>query len=315
MLGSVSSYLGPVRDALPAPVKARLYSQMLIGRRYLPPPLLRWYYGYSGTMGLVSYPKCGRTWLRVMVGRALAETYGLDDISPLDWQQLSQAVEELPPLFVDHEDNPHRKAPRELEHNKGKFKRSRIILLVRDPRDVIVSLYHHEAYRHATYKDGISRFIRREKGGIDSLIAYYNIWARNRRVPEDFLLVHYEDLHADAGRELRRVLGFLGLTDIDGDLIDRAVAYGAFDNMRQMETRNQWPDKTLRVLSSDRPEALKTREGRVNGYARYLEAPDIEYLNARIARDLSPRYRYTQTVQQAPLPTQYLAAAGSCRGS
>lgn len=291
-----SNYVKRIGNHLPHSAKVRAYSLLLRSRRYLPPPLLRWYHGYSGQAGLVSYPKCGRTWLRVMVGQVLVERYGLDDISPLDWQRLGEATDALPDLFVDHEDNPHQRAPRELERNKAKFKHSRIIFLVRDPRDVVVSLYHHEAYRNATYKDNISSFIRREKGGIDALIAYYNIWAINHQVPEAFLLVHYEDLHADPHAELRRILRFLALDGIDDDLINRAVAYGSFDNMRQMETQNRWQEDTLRILESGRQEAMKTREGRVNNFAQYLNTADIAYLNRKIADHLSPYYRYTQAL-------------------
>jgi hypothetical protein len=52
-------------DRLPAETRTAVRSR-------LPRRFLRWYAHQKADVYLVSYPKCGRTWLRLMIGRAIA---------------------------------------------------------------------------------------------------------------------------------------------------------------------------------------------------------------------------------------------------
>ena len=73
-------------------------------------------------------------------------------------------------------------------------------------------------------------------GSLETILAYYNIWAKERDVPKDFLTIRYEDLHADPTGELEKALRFLGV-EVAEPHIKEAVAFAAFDNMREMEKR------------------------------------------------------------------------------
>ena len=91
----------------------------------------------------MSFPKCGRTWLRVLVGRALQVHYGLpDDTDVTELAHLAELDPRVPSVLVTHDDDAQWKAPADVERDKGGYRHRRVILLVRDPRDVIVSLYH-----------------------------------------------------------------------------------------------------------------------------------------------------------------------------
>ena len=49
---------------------------------------------------IVSYPKCGRTWLRVLVGKALCEQFGFEEKRLFKTLALSRAAKILPTKFV-----------------------------------------------------------------------------------------------------------------------------------------------------------------------------------------------------------------------
>src|SRR5262245_55186961 len=49
---------------------------------------------------IVSFPKCGRTWLRVMVGKALCDRYGLDESVMLDEFKVTEAAGIIPTLYT-----------------------------------------------------------------------------------------------------------------------------------------------------------------------------------------------------------------------
>lgn len=93
-------------------------------------------------VSLVSFPKSGRTWLRVLIGKALCEQAGLDDQQIFDKDKLAEATG-LPKINYTHEDsgNSGRQHYQELETDKSKYKQRKVIMLMRDPRDVLVSYY------------------------------------------------------------------------------------------------------------------------------------------------------------------------------
>ncbi|HEY3247587.1 MAG TPA: sulfotransferase domain-containing protein, partial [bacterium] len=126
----------------------------------------------------------------------------------------------------------------------------------------------------------------------DTVLRYYAIWAANRDVVKDFLLVRYEDMRQDTRRELRRVLDFLGLPGVAEAVVAEAVEFASFENMRKMETEDRFQSRKLRAADAREAESFKTRRGKVGGYADYLAPDDVEYLNRRMAEILPDFYGY-----------------------
>jgi len=245
---------------------------------------------------LLSYPKCGRTWLRTMLAEALARQTGVDlplaERVELNWVGRRPGADHLPRLAVKHDDNPQFKTPDELVADKDEYRDSRVIFLVRDVRDLVVSVYFQMTRRRKMYDGAIGDFLCCPRGSVDTIIRYYNIWADQRGVPRDFLLVRYEDLHADAERELRRVMGFLGVQSIDEQAVRDAVAFSRFDNMKAMSEKSEGDAGRLAAADPNDPESRKIRKGRVGGFAEYLSDEQIDWLNRRIADELSPHFGY-----------------------
>lgn len=245
---------------------------------------------------VLSFPKTGRTWLRLLLGKAIALHHGLDDAEVMELDKLAQAIDGLPRIRFKHDDNPHFKAASELVTAKTEYRDRKVVFLVRDIRDTLVSAYFQMTKREDSYRfEGeLADFMASKRGSVDTMIRFYNIWADQQHVPKDFLLVRYEDLHADAGKELKRVLDFIGETGVSDETIAEAVAFSRFDNMRKMEQRDALGSGRLKPGNAADPESFKTRKGKVGGYVEYLTPEQVMQLNNRLRDELSPMYGYNE---------------------
>ncbi len=239
---------------------------------------------------VISYPKSGRTWLRVLVGKALCLQYGLDRRYLLDTLDLTGAAGVLrTELHHDHSELRDDLDYEALPEDKHAYRGRKVIFLARDPRDVLVSSYF-EATRRAFLFDGkpiafrgsVADFVRSPVLGARKVAAFYDIWARNRAVPSDFLLVRYERLRTAPADVLRQVLRFIG-AEADHEHVAEAVAYGGFGHMRGLERANAFEDPRLQPGDLRDPQSYKVRRGLVGGYVDYLSRKDIAYIDRELA--------------------------------
>lgn len=245
---------------------------------------------HVGNTILISYPKAGRTWVRVILAE-LSKLLGGDPTK-----------KEL--IYYQHSGSEtrgkirNRTRPKfnEMDINAQRWKGRNLILLSRDPRDVVVSLYFHAIKREDTNLwSSISDFIRDDSWGVRSIITFYNKWYESRNVANKIMLLRYEDLHKDCEAEIRRVTEFCDL-DIDDNIISKACQFGSFDNMRKIEVAG----KEKSILSNSGaltpgnirdPESFKVRKGKVGGFREYLSDDDITYVDHEITH-LASWYGY-----------------------
>jgi hypothetical protein len=191
------------------------------------------------------------------------------------------------------------KTPAELSASKSEYKGKKVIFLVRDVRDVAVSYYFELTRRHnvnqhyPSYEGDLSSFLHHDQGSVDTIIHYYNLWEKNRNIPTAFLLIRYEDMVENANQELRKVLDFLGLPEVQAETIHQAVEFACFDNMHKLEESGELDSFRLQPGDKQDPESYKTRRGKVQGFVDYLSEEDIEYLNQKIKLQLSDYYGYS----------------------
>jgi hypothetical protein len=238
---------------------------------------------------IVSYPKSGRTWMRMMLGYVLCEKYNLDKSEILNTQYLTKAAS-LPKIGFTHAgtgfsvERPPLPVDKLTEEFVVPYAKSRVIFLIRDPRDVLVSSYFHATRRDHTYNAGLDSFIRTDTFGIEKVLKFYNIWYRWRWYPKQFELIRYEDIHDDPVGVISRAMQFIGL-DYSDNLIRAATEYAHIDNMRDLEKQKTFDNRALIAGDIDDPESYKARRGVVGGYAEYLSDEDIQYLNRRISSE------------------------------
>jgi hypothetical protein len=235
---------------------------------------------------VVSHPKSGRTWVRLLLRRALAVRYGGAEVDPF-----GRLPAGAPKVRFTH-DRPYRTARAE-SNERSRYRGKRIVFLARDPRDIVVSSYYSRTKRsqpREAYTGDLETLIDSERG-FDRILDFLNVWARNQHVPAAFLLVRYEDLHADTGRELRRILDFIGVQEVDDAIVDDAVDFASFDNLRKIEEAGEPRPWLVPGIPGDET-SYKTRRGKVGGYVDEIAPAHIALLTDKMRSRLDPTFGY-----------------------
>ncbi|OYX66188.1 MAG: hypothetical protein B7Y88_04635 [Sphingomonadales bacterium 32-64-17] len=258
---------------------------------------------------VLSYPKSGRTWFRTMFGSMACAQFGLKVDNPMELQHFWKLSPGIPNIGFTHDDYPNLKFGRDVEWNKSFYRRKKVLLLTRDPRDVLVSYYFDAKNRMKVIDCDISTYLRCEKGSIDAIVAFYNAWAQARSVPRDFLWITYEDMQSDPRKVIRDSAKFFGLPDPSAELVDEIVEKGSFRNMRKAELQDSFKHERLRPADPNNPESFKVRRGKVGGYVDYLTAEDIAFVDDYIDRNLDPFFaRYYSENWSAQSASEQAAA-------
>jgi hypothetical protein len=168
-----------------------------------------------------------------------------------------------------------------------------VLFLVRDPRDVIVSKFYSLKFREKKYDRSLGEFLRERVGSLATITAYYNIWLKESKAHPAFLLVRYEDLHADPAKQLADIMQFVDSSDVDGHAIQTAVEFGRFSNMRQIEDEGKADHGLLRPTKFGDYRTYKTRKGIIGDHANEFAAVDAEYVNEYLKRNLNPSLGYS----------------------
>ncbi len=194
----------------------------------------------SSDIFLVGHPKSGNTWLAIMLGSIIEKNFGknitlgnVKEIIPY-----FHANDKKISFYADLPD------PR-IFRNEGPVYPElypKTIYLVRDPRSVYVSYYHHCV--HVTNKlqwkieDFVDEMIA--NGHIIGMEPWLVRWDRQisqwikRSKNQPVMIVKYEEMIKDRRKVLEEVLTFAKITYNEKD-IDVAVKRGSFSGMRKEE--------------------------------------------------------------------------------
>jgi hypothetical protein len=173
------------------------------------------------------------------------------------------------------------------------FQDKDIVLLIRDPRDAIVSYYFHltKRSRPRLYQgNSIQAFIRDDTFGIRKLLGFYQSWYRFRHVPKSLTVIKYEDLYLEPKPALRRALAAMHFPVPNSAILERALAWGSFENMQELEKTRYYNNEALHPRNLQEPDSFKVREGKIGGHKAHLPPEDLEYLDKTIAEMGFPLY-------------------------
>src|SRR6266480_1999424 len=253
----------------------------------------------GGTAIIVSIPKSGRTWLRAFVCAYFCKRFGLEfTLRPERYRQ-----PDIPRLIFSHDLFEHRTKGDLWDRLRGKYlvprrelSRATIILLARDPRACIVSLYLQLTRRDPNAplklrKKSVSEMLRDRRFGVRAIIDAMNDWINEFSGRDNFTLVRYEALRASPDEHFRDLLAVLGEAEPDGTIFQDALEFSRFDNMQKLEAAGAFDSNILHPGDVRDPESFKVRRGKVGGYREYLSLEDQKYAADALMK-LDPRFGY-----------------------
>jgi hypothetical protein len=189
---------------------------------------------YPDDTFLVSYPKSGNTWARFLLANLI---YSQEEVS------FSNLESRIPDVYKVNQ-NELRRVPRPRilkSHEYFDPRYKKVVYIVRDPRDVVISYYHFHL-KKGIIPDGypLDQYVTRYvAGNVDAYGSWReNVasWLATRYGTGNFLLLRYEDMLEQTGHELARLATFLGI-ERSAEEISKAVSRSSADRMRKLERK------------------------------------------------------------------------------
>ncbi|MBU0724708.1 MAG: sulfotransferase domain-containing protein [Alphaproteobacteria bacterium] len=274
---------------------------------------------------LASYPKSGNTWLRLLIAN-----YLFADAEPLAINRID--LNSPYPIMKDFLEDESLVDPDYLNLDEANLLRARVmedfvrrcgtvncikvhdkrdvcvdgtpllgrgdvwsaLYIVRDPRDVAVSLAFHN---NITFDGAIARLNNRA-----NTIGGWRRKDRNRHVPQRVgdwsahvaswidqsdISVHvlrYEDLRADPAEAFAAAVAFVGW-EVQSDRVERAVRFADFSELQRQETQSGFFERPSNSA------APFFRSGRVGGWTEVLTAAQVDAITVA-HRPMMERFGY-----------------------
>jgi hypothetical protein len=247
---------------------------------------------------VLSRAKSGRTWLRAMLSRLYQQHYALDEAQLIEFDNFHRQNREIPKIYFTHGHYLHERF--ETPAWKREFGAKKLLFLVRNPCDVVVSEYFQSTRRAAQHKvelHGVDKqqsmfeFVMRGPVGLTTIIDYLNHWAPTVSSYDNALVVRYEDVRSQPVRLLSSIVDFLG-APFSKEEVEAAVEFAAFENLKELERKNFFKNSRLTPGDPSDPDSFKVRRGVVGGYRDYFDEGEIAEMEGLVEERLSPIYGY-----------------------
>ncbi len=221
---------------------------------------------------IVSYPKSGTTWLAFLVANVIKGDADLvvnlrssvDYVSDVNRLYVKRRGM-LQNTRVDYGKMPRPRFFKAHAHYDAEL--PKVVYVLRDPRDVMVSYWHYDRLINAGRAPSLAAFVARDDHWPCRWDAHVTGWLLEGQHP-CMLVIRYEEMHQDAREVLRRVLDFAAVPYTSSE-IERAVAASRFETMRSLEEQDGAAEEVAD------PKERFVRRGRVGGWRDELD-PEIQ---------------------------------------
>lgn len=217
---------------------------------------------------LVSFPKAGSTWVRyflceILCQRSVHENSSMDVTNQLMPEFAHSSLflpwgfEECPRIIKTHQ-----------KHNFI-FGKKAAVLIIRDPRDIVVSYYHYAAgSKDYNFEGSVSDMLRHPKMGAEACLSHYASW-------ENFaqLILKYEDIKAATLEQFSKLLDFYGIERSESE-IQQAIEASDFSAMKKAQAKSQ----TLKAEFKEGHQFV--RSGKSAQWKELFSPKDIAYYDA-----------------------------------
>lgn len=210
---------------------------------------------------IVTYPRSGTTWLRFIFANLIKDIR--DDLKHYDkvnFKNIDQIVPALSLLRKEAGFNyDELGSPRVLTtHISQRIDLPKVVYLVRDCRDVLISFYYYLKKINA-FKGTLYDFINndREKEQISWWHDHLNSWVFKNSNLNNLYLLKYENLLFDTHKEIKELTEFINI-QVTSKQIDYALNESSFKNMQKIENTSGL-NETLEKGDSNIPFVRKGR--------------------------------------------------------
>jgi hypothetical protein len=143
----------------------------------------------------------------------------------------------------------------------------RVVYILRDPRDIMVSYYHMQKAQLAQpFAGNFTRFIRHPRWGLRACVQHYLSW-----LPHTTHFIRYEAMKEDGVAEFQRMLAALRVP-VDNELLQLAVDNSSFDKMRAVEDEKGTP-----FAERSSSQYRHIRKGKTKQWPDYFSEEDIGF--------------------------------------
>jgi hypothetical protein len=252
-------------------------------------------------IAFVSFSKSGRTWVTAMLSRLYHYRYGTDPSELISRKHFGRRYPELPRwAFISETFDSLGLDEASLV---ATFQPKKLILLTRDPRDIVASYYLQLTRRASGVTVAQSgapedlsawslyEFARNEQLGLPRIIDWMNQWEQRLAGLPGHLATSYEALRKDPGSVLQKLADFVGLECNASEIAD-TLRFTEFDNMKLLEQDGYFRSDKLQPLNADDPDSYKVRRGLVGGYKLDFSEDEQHALDSILAERLSRAYGY-----------------------
>ena len=225
---------------------------------------------------VVSYPRSGNTWTRFLIANLVyphrdVTFANIEQLIPDTSSQSNRALKRTP-------------SPRIIKtHQYFDHRYPKVIYIVRDPRDVVLSYYDFQR-KYRQIEDGypleqyVDEFVHGRINSRDWGTWGENVasWMATRSGSDKFLLLRYEDMVSNPASELSRVANFLGATAGD-DRLQQVVERCSAARMRELEQRQSQEWVATKNRRQDIPFVRIAKSG---GWKTMLPAASVQAIES-----------------------------------
>jgi hypothetical protein len=180
---------------------------------------------------VAGYPKSGNTWMQNLIAGVV---YSLDP----EYLSDAKILDLVPDVHSCRNYRRHQTPMYFKTHHLPRPEYRRVIYLLRDGRDVMVSYYHHLRALNGDAVD-FAEIVRTGRHLIPSKWHdHVNAW-RSNPFGAEILTVRYEDLLEEPVSQLRRVCDFAGI-ERSAELLEMVSRKSSFTKMREKEEKTGW---------------------------------------------------------------------------
>lgn len=228
---------------------------------------------------VVAYPKSGGSWFCTLMANVLKGP-------SQDYSDLWSATKQIPDINgIYFSGKPldsygHMPDPRFFfVHAPYEPLLPKVVYVLRDVRDVLVSYYHWLKMKRGTLPVSLQEFVAKDDLWPCPWDKHVTGWLlANHRVP--LMTVRYEDLLRNTAKELIRALEFCGISHTNNEVAG-AVEASSFERMRQAEECNEEYNRT----KADKAERF-VRHGRAGQWKEELDEACIRVIESKYGRTL-----------------------------